>query len=152
MGHVVLFVPDAEAALDFYRGVLGFRRSDFIVWGPESSIHFLRCNARHHSVALLQVGDFSGVQHMMFEMASLDQVGCALDRARAQGVTVSTDLGRHRNDRMVSFYMQGPSGFDVEIGWGGIRVGDDWVENEFVGAGDLWGHAGLGAGSLLPSD
>ena len=22
-------------------------------------------------------------------------------------------------------------------------MGDDWIENEFTGGGDLWGHAGL---------
>ena len=89
---------------------------------------------------------------MMFEMTSLDAVGAALDRARAQGVEISADIGRHRNDRNVSFYMRGPSGFDVEIGWDGILVGDDWVENEFTGAGDLWGHAGLGVTTLTPDE
>ena len=152
MGHVVLYVPDIDAALDFYRNVLGFERSDFTRFGPDSSIHFLRCTPRHHSVALLRVGDFGGLQHMMFEMTSLDAVGSALDRARAEGVTISADVGRHRNDRNVSFYMNGPSGFDVEIGWDGILVGDDWVENEFTGGGDLWGHAGLGVSTLEPDD
>jgi len=152
MGHVVLFVPDMDAALDFYRDVLGFQRSDFTRFGPDTSIHFLRCTHRHHSVALLRVGDFGGLQHMMFEMTSLDAVGAALDRARAQGVEISADIGRHRNDRNVSFYMRGPSGFDVEIGWDGILVGDDWVENEFTGAGDRWGHAGLGVTTLTPDE
>jgi hypothetical protein len=46
--------------------------------------------------------------------------------------------------------MQGPSGFDLEIGWDGVLVGDDWVENEFGGGGDEWGHHGLDAESLKP--
>jgi len=143
MGHAVLFVPDIDAALGFYRGVMGFERSDFTRFSEDSSIHFLRCTPRHHSLALLRVGDVSGLQHLMFETTQLDHVGGALDRARDAGVAITSELGRHRNDENVSFYMQGPSGFQVEIGWGGVLVGDDWIENEFTGGGDLWGHAGL---------
>lgn len=152
MGHAVLFVPDIDAALEFYRGVMGFERSDFTRFGPESSIHFLRCTPRHHSIALLRVGDVSGLQHLMFETTALDHVGGALDRARDAGVSITSELGRHRNDENVSFYMQGPSGFQVEIGWGGVLVGDDWVENEFTGGGDLWGHAGLNVSVTEPED
>ena len=144
MGHVVLYVPDLEPALDFYRDVLGFRRSDYLNFGPDTGIHFLRCTPRHHTVALLRLGDFSGLQHLMFETESLDDVGRALDRAQADQRTITSSLGRHRNDGVVSFYMEGPSGFDVEIGWDGCLVGEDWVDRELTG-GDVWGHQGLGA-------
>lgn len=150
MGHAVLFVADVEAALAFYRGVLGFQRSDYMVFGPENrGIHFLRCTPRHHSLALLQIGPPSGLQHLMFEATSLDGVGRALDRALQAGVPISSGLGRHRNDGILSFYMHGPSGFDVEIGWGGVLCGDDWSERQFAG-GDDWGHHGLVADSLQP--
>ena len=151
MGHAVLYVPEIGAALDFYRGVLGFERSDFMRFGPNGmGIHFLRCTPRHHSIALLQIGDLSGLQHLMFETPSIDGVGRALDRALGAGVPISSGLGRHRNDGTLSFYMQGPSGFDVEIGWDGILIDEHWVENEFAGGGDDWGHHGLDADSLAP--
>lgn len=150
MGHAVLFVADMERALAFYRDVLGFQRSDYMVFGPNGmGIHFLRCTSRHHSLALLQIGPPAGLQHLMFETTSLDGVGRALDRARARKVPISSDLGRHRNDGIVSFYMQGPSGFDVELGWDGVLCGEDWSEREFAG-GDDWGHHGLVAESLQP--
>ncbi|MGB0618459.1 MAG: VOC family protein [Myxococcota bacterium] len=153
MGHVVVYVPEIEAALAFYRDILGFRRTDYMNFGPNGmGIHFLRCTARHHSIALLQVGPPQGLQHVMFEATSLDGVGRAHDRALAAGVPISSNLGRHRNDKTVSFYMQGPSGFDVEIGWDGLLVGEDWVEHEFAGGGDDWGHHGLDAESLQPKD
>ncbi len=149
MGHAVLFVPDLPAALAFYREVLGFRRTDYMTFGPDDKgIHFLRCTPRHHSLALLHVGALSGLQHLMLEATTLDAVGQVLDRALAAEVKISSSLGRHRNDRTVSFYMNGPSGFDVEIGWDGLLVGEDWVEHEFAGTGDLWGHRGLTAESL----
>lgn len=153
MGHVVLYVPDIHAALDFYRNTLGFVRSDFLRFGPDDlGIHFLRCTRRHHSVALLHLGALSGLQHLMLETTSLDDVGRALDRALGDAVPITSGLGRHRNDETVSFYMQSPSGFDVEIGWDGLLVGDDWVENEFAGGGDLWGHHGLDADTLAPPE
>jgi 3,4-dihydroxy-9,10-secoandrosta-1,3,5(10)-triene-9,17-dione 4,5-dioxygenase len=152
MGHAVLYVPDVQAGLSFYRDVLGFRRSDYMTFGPGGmGIHFLRCTPRHHSLALLQIGDLTGLQHVMLESTTLDGVGGALDRAVARGVPITSSLGRHRNDKTVSFYMRGPSGFDVEIGWDGLLVGDDWVEHEFAGGGDEWGHQGLTPESLEPS-
>ena len=144
MGHVVLYVPELEPALDFYRDVLGFHRSDYLNFGPGMGIHFLRCTPRHHSVALLHLGDSRGLQHLMLETGSLDDVGRALDRAQAAKRVITSSLGRHRNDGVVSFYMEGPSGFDVEIGWDGRLVGEDWVEKELA-AGDVWGHHGLDA-------
>jgi 3,4-dihydroxy-9,10-secoandrosta-1,3,5(10)-triene-9,17-dione 4,5-dioxygenase len=152
MGHVVLYVPDLDTALGFYCGVLGFQRTDYMHFGPNGmGIHFLRCTRRHHSVALLHLSpQLSGLQHLMLETTSLDGVGGCLDRAMAAGIPITSSLGRHRNDGTVSFYMQGPSGFDVEIGWDGVLVGDDWVEHEFAGGGDDWGHHGLDAESLKP--
>jgi len=153
MGHVVLYVPDIAASLAFYRDVLGFRRTDYMTFGPTGQgIHFLRCTRRHHSIALLQVGDLTGLQHLMLEATSLDGVGCALDRALDAKVPITSGLGRHRNDKTVSFYMRGPSGFDVEVGYDGVLVDDDWVEHEFAGGGDDWGHHGLTAESLKPDE
>lgn len=150
MGHAVLFVSDVEKALGFYRDVLGFKRSDYMVFGPENrGIHFLRCTPRHHSLALLQIGPPSGLQHLMFEATTLDGVGRALDRARKAHVRINADLGRHRNDGIVSFYMQGPSGFDIELGWDGVLCGDDWSERQFAG-GDDSGHHGLVAETMAP--
>jgi 2,3-dihydroxybiphenyl 1,2-dioxygenase len=151
MGHVVLYVAEIDPALAFYRDVLGFHRTDYMQFGPGGmGIHFLRCTRRHHSIALLQIGPPSGVQHLMFEATTLDGVGKAIDRAIAAGVRITSNLGRHRNDKTVSFYMAGPSGFDVEIGWDALLVGDDWVEHEFAGGGDDWGHHGLDVDALQP--
>jgi len=142
VGHVNLFVPDMAAALDFYVGNLGFRLSDYIVFGPGLSAQFLRCNERHHSIALTHVGPSSGLHHLMLELEDVDGVGQALDRAHRLGLTITSTLGRHRNDRMLSFYFAGPSGFDVEIGCEGLLVDESWPTTQFV-EGDVWGHRGL---------
>lgn len=48
-------------------------------------------------------------------------------------------LGRHTNDRMLSFYVRSPSGFDIEYGWGGLVVNEDWKIVSYNRA-EIWGH------------
>jgi catechol 2,3-dioxygenase-like lactoylglutathione lyase family enzyme len=45
-------VPDIDAALKFYRDLLGFRITDFM--GPPVSLYFMHVNTRHHSLAIAQ--------------------------------------------------------------------------------------------------
>jgi 3,4-dihydroxy-9,10-secoandrosta-1,3,5(10)-triene-9,17-dione 4,5-dioxygenase len=143
LGHVLLFVPDLPAALDFYCGALGFKRSDYITVGPGMSLQFLRCTPRHHSVGLVGLGPINGIHHLMVEVTSIDDVGAALDRATDAGCAITKTLGRHLNDRMVSFYMRDPNGFDVEVGYDGVLVDDaTWCERE-VSGGEPWGHRGV---------
>lgn len=151
LGHYVVLTPDLDASLGFYRGLLGFSLTDYVEIGPGMSVQFLRCTPRHHSVALTAVGPMSGLHHIAFEVPDIDQVGCALDRATRAEVPITASLGRHKNDRMLSFYMRSPAGFEVEVGCGGRLVDDrTWVVNHFTG-GDEWGHHGLTGDSLSES-
>jgi 3,4-dihydroxy-9,10-secoandrosta-1,3,5(10)-triene-9,17-dione 4,5-dioxygenase len=54
---------------------------------------------------------------------------------------MSATLGRHVNDKMLSFYMKTPGGFDIEFGCEGMQVEDDhdWIAREST-AVSLWGH------------
>ncbi len=150
LGHVNLLVSDLAACRSFYSEVLGFRLTDFIEFGQGMASHFLRCNPRHHTLGLTRVGDVQGLHHLMLEVATTDAVGAALDRVLDAEIPITSTLGRHKNDRMLSFYFESPSGFDVEIGTGGLRVGDDWVAHEFC-EGDVWGHRGLTADAIAAS-
>jgi 2,3-dihydroxybiphenyl 1,2-dioxygenase len=139
LGHVVIAVDDVDEAMAFYRP-LGFTVSDRIESGP-IRLEFLRCNARHHSLALARVpGALNGVQHLMVELTGVDDVGLRLDRAHIAGVPITKQLGRHANDRVVSFYVPTPAGFELEIGSGGLRVDEaTWQVTEFRSA-SVWGH------------
>ena len=140
MGHVVLMVADFDAALAFYRGLLGFRVSDFM---REPKICFLHVNARHHSLALFEQPR-QGMHHLLMELYSLDDVGQGYDLARAAGDRVKVSLGRHNNDYMTSFYMQTPSNFLIEYGWGGREVNmATWQPEEMSTLASFWGHDGL---------
>ena len=142
LGHVVLGAPDPEASLRYYRDLLGFHLSDRIVCevhGHPVDITFMHGTARHHSVA------FGGphrkrIHHFMLEVASMDDVGLAFDRALRAGVRIMQTLGRHPNDRMFSFYAKTPSGFQFEFGWGGRQVDDaTWTPTTYDHISE-WGH------------
>ncbi len=138
LGHIVLLCRDFEGSLDFYRSLLGFRLSDQMVLDG-MNLRFLRCNARHHSLALAP-HHTSRLAHLMLETSSLDEVGFCIDRCEAHGVELATTLGRHTNDRMLSFYMRAPRGYEVEFGCGGLRVDEQtWRTQEITAVSD-WGH------------
>ncbi|HUQ55831.1 iron-dependent extradiol dioxygenase HsaC [Lentzea sp.] len=150
LGHVVLSTSDDEAALRFYRDVLGFRLRDSMrlppqmlgrpADGPPAWLRFFGCNPRHHSLAFLPMPTPSGIVHLMVEVENTDDVGLTLDRALRRKVPMSATLGRHVNDLMLSFYMKTPGGFDVEFGCEGRQVSDeDWIAREST-AVSLWGH------------
>jgi len=139
LGHVVLPVKDLDATRAFFERTLGFRLSDEMRQGL-IGFAFMRCNPRHHSLALTSIESPTGLIHFMLECATLDDVGYALDRVQADHRHLSASLGKHTNDRMVSFYVRSPSGFDVEIGCGGIRVDEEtWTIGEIT-APSFWGH------------
>lgn len=141
LGHVVYMCSDYPAAVDFYTRVLGFRLTDYIVWDGADAT-FLHCNSRHHSLALMNecFGMRGGdLNHLMIETATLDDVGRAYDRITAAGIDLKMTLGRHTNDGVTSFYLSTPSGFGIEIGWGGTVVDEDWVVQTYD-APARWGH------------
>lgn len=146
LGHTVLPAPNFTETAAFLRDVLGFGLSDIFNFrpdpaGPAIRIHFLHCNnARHHSLAIAEYPVPSGCVHLMVEVDSMTEVGRAHDRMMAHKVPLSATLGQHLNDRMISFYMKSPSGFDVEFGYGGLQL--DWSSHnvfEFTRV-SLWGH------------
>lgn len=142
LGHIVLASADRGASVDWYRKVFGFSVSDHIFWdGVEAS--FLRCNSRHHSLALTNpVGDMHGgdLGHFMFEADSMDEVGRAYDVVRQCGIPIAFTLGRHSNDDAFSFYVYAPSGWLVEYGYGGRIIDDPAWETRIYDAPSIWGH------------
>jgi 3,4-dihydroxy-9,10-secoandrosta-1,3,5(10)-triene-9,17-dione 4,5-dioxygenase len=142
LGHLNLLAGPLDDAQEFYSRVLGFELTDFMHFGPMGSVHFYHCNPRHHSIGLLHMGEVSGIQHMMLEVTEVDMMLQCLERVQDAGINVTSSVGRHINDNTLSFYMSSPFGFEVEIGFDGLVLEDDWVANQFVG-GDIWGHRGL---------
>jgi 2,3-dihydroxybiphenyl 1,2-dioxygenase len=139
LGHVVLRVQNRDESERFLTEVMGLRLTDY----GSGRLAFFHCNARHHSIAIGSADVFPGpakIIHIMLEVGALDDVGTALDLCAAKGVAVPEGLGRHVNDRMVSFYMRTPSGFTIEYGFGAREVDEaDWEVRSYSGR-SVWGH------------
>lgn len=150
MGHAVLSAPNFAETVAFYCDVVGFRPTDlprfYFQGGPpeDAGIGFAflhASNGRHHSLAIGE-GPVppSGCVHLMLELPDLIEVGKAHDRMRHEGFPESATLGRHVNDEMTSFYVQTPSGFDLEIGCDGLVIDPATWETTRHEAISVWGH------------
>lgn len=139
LGHIVLIVPDFDAASAFYLDTLGFELSDDIDMGLY--VRFAHCNPRHHSLAFTAVPGMVGVHHLMLEVEREADVDEALTIAKDRGLPLAMDLGQHTNDEMYSFYVRTPSGFEVEYGSGGrlIDTTRPWTPEHFDHMSQ-WGH------------
>ena len=148
MGHAVFCAPDFDAAVRFYRDVVGFHETDmprFHLHGPEGpsmGFAFLHAdNGRHHSIAIAEGAvPPSTCVHTMLELPTLVEVGKMHDRMKAMGYPESATLGQHFNDETVGFYVQTPSGFDLEIGCDSLVIDPtSWDVTCHTGI-SIWGH------------
>ena len=147
-GHAVLPAPNLEETHAFYRDVLGFGDSDYMHFhfsedpaDPGQGLNFMHVdNPRHHSLALYQAEMPGDCVHLMVEVKSIDEVGYCLDRVLEREIAVTSTLGRHTNDRMLSFYMATPSGFAMEFGCEGLKVDWDNYTPTKSALPSIWGH------------
>lgn len=144
LGHAVLATSRIEEMRNFYCEVLGFEVSDYIdvPLGPDMTVEavFLHCNPRHHTIALLPAPLPKRLVHLMLEVESVDDVGRLYDQAESAKVPVTGSLGRHSNDRMLSFYVATPSEFELEFGCDGRLIDEEtWVPARYAST-SIWGH------------
>jgi len=143
LGHVVLPTAKFAESYAFYTEVLGFLpRGAIRLQDGVSRVRFMGVNQRHHSLALCPAPptEEPGLVHLMTEVDSLDAVGQALDRVAKLGFTISSTLGRHTNDKMISFYVRAPGGWDLEFGTEGMLVDETFYTAEEITADSYWGH------------
>lgn len=145
-GHVVVATTAFDESVHLVTEGLGMVQSDWIqtsiAEGIDLEVRFFHCNARHHTLALARA-PFELPQtlhHVMFETNDRDDVGRAYDRAFAAGLPLPSGLGVHDNDRMFSFYVASPAGFQVEIGHGARRISEPWTDNRRYDSTSVWGH------------
>ena len=138
MGHAVLNVDHVDDVIPFYRDILGFKLSDYIL--KPFKAYFFHINPRHHSLAFIEAGA-TGIHHLMVETCMLDDVGQAYDLVLRKPEMIGTTLGRHVNDEVTSFYSWSPSKFLFEYGWGGRSIDPAaWTPHERDEGPSLWGH------------
>ena len=108
LSHVVLHSPDTKKAVKFYEDALGFRVSD---WIGEFMV-FLRCNTAHHRLAFLPGAP--ALNHVAFDVASIDDLMRGLGRLTEKGVAVKWGPGRHTAGNNTFSYYLTPNGNSVE--------------------------------------
>lgn len=147
-GHAVLPAPNLDETYDFYRNVLGFGDTDYMHLkysdDPEETglqLKFMHVNnPRHHSIALFGGESAAGCIHLMLEVNSADEVGECLDRVVEREIPITSTLGRHTNDRMLSFYMLTPGDFALEYGCEGLQMDWERYTPTKTTSPSLWGH------------
>lgn len=148
MGHAVFATPNFEEAHSFYKAI-GFADTDIPRFrfsddpaDPGMGFAFMHAaNGRHHSVAIAEMPvPPSACIHLMLEMKTQSDVGKCHDRMRLNKVPESASIGRHVNDQTFGFYMQTPSGFDIEIGSDPLVIDPaNWTPTAHLQPSE-WGH------------
>jgi 2,3-dihydroxy-p-cumate/2,3-dihydroxybenzoate 3,4-dioxygenase len=126
--HAVLNTVDQDAAERFAVEKLGFKVSD-----RTAHMRFLRCNRKHHCIAYAS-SDAASLNHIAFEMPSLDAVMRGIARLREAGYEPVWGPGRHGPGNNVFGYFIAPYGGVVEYTAEVSEVGDDYK----VGAPEDW--------------
>ncbi|MFS2294850.1 MAG: VOC family protein [Actinomadura sp.] len=141
LAHVVLNTVDIDAACAFYTTVLGMRISDW----SEHQMAFLRCNADHHVIAFNQA-EWASVNHVAYEMPSVDHFMRGIGRLRHEGITPLWGPGRHGPGNNTFSYFADPAGLVCEYTSDVAQVDEDtWlcrVWRRVPELSDLWGTAG----------
>lgn len=109
ISHIVLNSPNRAAAAQFCQDVLGFALSDVT-----RSMHFLRCCADHHSLALSD-GSRVALNHIAYDVPSLDSLMRGVARLQNAGFPLEWGVGRHGPGNNIFAYFLDPAGFVPEF-------------------------------------
>jgi catechol 2,3-dioxygenase len=122
--HVVLNSAEVEKQTQFFLDVLGFKWSD-----STFMMDFVRCCSDHHSVAFAR-GNGPSLNHMAYEMPSIDGLMSGAGRVRKSGYEIMWGVGRHGPGSNVFSYFVEPNGFVTEYTTEVEQVDDSYVSHD----------------------
>ncbi len=65
-------------------------------------------------------------------------------RVHEPGSDMALSVGRHTNDKELSYYARTPSGFEWEVGWNPVVIDENtWQPSTHQGV-SIWGHTPVG--------
>jgi catechol-2,3-dioxygenase len=141
LAHVNLNSVDVDGSAAFYEKALGFRLTD-----RSQAMAFVRCNSDHHAVVLTEA-NVCGLNHVAFQLPSLDAVMRASGRMIDASFPIAWGVGRHGPGDNVFAYFIDPVGFVIEYTAEVLQVDDRHVvrgPDHWVwppGRTDQWGIA-----------
>ncbi len=125
LGHMLQFTPNFAGKLDFYTDVLGFRLADKVGAGAA----WLYCDggSDHHVMAFAATGA-TGLHHLSFEFANIDEVGQGAKQLIEKGHRNGWGFGRHVIGSNYFHYVRDPWNSLVEFycDMDYIPAGADW--------------------------
>ncbi len=139
LGHVNLYVRNAELSHKWYTDVLGLHTYHY----RPGFAAFLSADLEHsHEVALMEVGDDAplqqkgqvGLNHLAWMMASLDDLKAAYWRLKEKGVKIDR-IADH--GLSLGIYFRDPDGNGIEVSYELPRA--EWPRQEEVFAADVVG-------------
>ena len=124
VGHIVLFVDDLDASLDFFLNTLGFVVSD----SYPGHAAFLRAQTPgpHHDAFILRRPGKPGLNHVAFTVSNIHEVfggGLAMSR---KGYETDIGPGRHPISSAYFWYIKSPFGASLEY-----YADDDWCTDQW---------------------
>jgi catechol 2,3-dioxygenase-like lactoylglutathione lyase family enzyme len=107
LSHVLVFTPDIERAIRFYRDALGLRFSD----GSSGIVAFMhaRHGSDHHLVAFVQ-SDAKGWHHSAWDVPTVEEVGRGKMQMERAGYAQGWGVGRHVLGSNYFHYVRDPWG------------------------------------------
>lgn len=125
--HMLLFVPDVMASVQFYARALGLRLSDHTgnIIAFMHGIH----GSDHHMIAFVTSGGRApGLHHISWDMGSVNGIGLAAMQMRDRGFAEGWGLGRHVIGSNYFHYMKDPWGswseYSADIDY--VSLDCDW--------------------------
>ena len=116
VGHLVYEVSDVDRTVKFWTEMMGFKVSD----RNEFGMVFLRTLSDHHTIAVKEGkgGERKDqglrVEHLAFEIASMDELIAARDFLKAHGVPVIWE-GRRGPGGNPGLHCLDPDGYEFEL-------------------------------------
>lgn len=139
LGHVNLYVRNAERAKQWYEDVLGLHVYHF---RPGFAAFMSADKDKSHEVALMELGEDAllpqrhqvGLNHLAFMMESLDDLKESYARLRAKGVKIDRVVDHGLS---LGIYFRDPDGNGLEVSYELPR--EQWPRQEEVFAPDVVG-------------
>jgi len=122
--HVTLATDDVARKVAFYTDVCGFRISDQLADGR---FCWLRSDRDHHTLAVVNSGSDTGLDHYSYDLAEWEDFKTWCDRLTEEGVDVTWGPGRHGPGNNLFVFFDDPAGHHIELSAEMEKFHDDRV-------------------------